>query len=179
MGGDAKGRFRNEDIDGDVGRNAGGDEMSVVFSRVVSCEEDVQSGNLDHVHACAESMAGWVRGDPYAADRVGGVIIYGFDQGECSEVVGFSVELGGKICGGSAIADPDGVLDQPFVDGFCGVGHENATTEIGLGQDVGEAHCVVEVEAVYLHVSINGLHLCCLPSKNCRQENTWSNMSYH
>ena len=95
--GDAEGGFRNEDVDGDVGRDACGDEMSVVFPRVISREEDVQPGNLDHVHASSEGVAGGVRGDSYAADGVGGVIVYGFNQGECSEVIGFGIELSGKI----------------------------------------------------------------------------------
>ena len=64
-------------------------------------------------------------------------------------MVGFSIQLSGEVggCRGT-IADANGVLDQPFIDGFCGVGHEDAAAEIGLGEDVGEAHRMVEVEAI-------------------------------
>jgi hypothetical protein len=37
-------------------------------------------------------------------------------------------------------------LDQPFVDGFGWVGHEDATFEVGLSQDVGKGGGMVEME---------------------------------
>lgn len=47
-----------------------------------------------------------------------------------------------------------GVLHEPFINGFGGVGHIDGCVEGGLGQDVGEGGCVVHVEAIQtLHVS--------------------------
>lgn len=44
------------------------------------------------------------------------------------------------------VPDPHAVLDQPLVDGLCGMGHEDASAKIGLCHDVGQACGMVQVE---------------------------------
>lgn len=82
-----------------------------------------------------------------------GVVIYGFDQRKSSKMIGLSVELGREVGGRGAIADTDRVLDQPLVNCFCGMGHEDTTAEVRLGEDIGKTHCVVEVETRMVSVS--------------------------
>ena len=60
------------------------------------------------------------------------VIIYSFDEWKCGKVIGFGVELGCKVRRGGAVADADRVLNQPFVDCFCRMGHEDTATKIGF-----------------------------------------------
>lgn len=38
--------------------------------------------------------------------------------------------------GSVGILHADGVLHEPFVDGFCRVCHVNAASEVGFGEDV-------------------------------------------
>lgn len=47
---------------------------------------------------------------------------------------------------GSDIPNPHAVLDQPLVDGLGGMGHENASSEIGLCHDIGQACGVIQME---------------------------------
>ena len=77
-----------------------------------------------------------------------GVVVDGFDLGKSGEVIGFGVEGGALVGGGGDILDAHRVLDEPFVNGFCGVGHEDAAAEVGLGEDVGKGGGMVEVKAV-------------------------------
>lgn len=79
---------------------------------------------------------------------MGGVVVDGFDLGKGGEVVGFRVEGGALVGGGRDVLDAHGVLDKPFVDGLCGMSHEDATAEVGFGEDVGEGGGMVEVKAV-------------------------------
>ena len=46
------------------------------------------------------------------------------------------------------------VLHQPFVDGFCGMGHVDTACEVRFGEDIGEGGSVVHVETVEGDVSI-------------------------
>ena len=120
--------------------------MPVLLAAIVAREEDVEARDVDEEHGCAEDVAGGVGGEADARDGVRGVEVDCLDLREGAEVVLLRVEDVAEVGGGGRVADADGVLDQPAVDGFCGVGHEDAAFEGGFAQDVGEGGDVVEVE---------------------------------
>ena len=39
------------------------------------------------------------------------------------------------------------VLYQPLVDGFCWMGHKDASSEVGFGKDIGQCRGMVKMEA--------------------------------
>lgn len=75
-----------------------------------------------------------------------GVVVDGFDRREGGEVIGFIVELNSVFRRRRHVADADRVLDEPFVDGFRWVSHEDATLEVRVCKDVGQRGGMVNVE---------------------------------
>jgi len=66
-------------------------------------------------------------------DGVGSMVVNGFDHGEGREMVGFCVDrLAFGIRRGTANSNT--ILDEPFVDGFCRMCHEDPAFEVGLCQ---------------------------------------------
>ena len=61
-------------------------------------------------------------------------------------MVGFRVERGSLVGGGCCVAYTDRVLDEPFVDGFCWMCHEDSAFEVGFGKDIRKGGCMVEME---------------------------------
>ena len=120
--------------------------MAVLLAAVVAGEEDVEAGDVDEKHGCAEDVAGRVRREADAGDGVRGVEVDGLDLGEGAEVVLLGVKDVAQVGGRGRVADAHRVLDQPAVDGFGGVGHEDAAFERGFAEDVWEGGDVVEVE---------------------------------
>lgn len=127
--------------------------MAIWFAGIVACEEYVEAGDIDEEHGGAEDVPGWVRGDADGGDGMGCVEVDGFDLVERGDVVLFGVEGGTLIGGGRSIGHSDRVLDQPFVDGFGWVGHEDSAFEIGFCKDVREGGCMVEMETERFSVS--------------------------
>ena len=143
----AKGRFCDHDIYlAHVLRDSGSDEMPVLFSGVVTCEEDVQAGNVDEEHGCAEDVAGRIGRYADARDGVRCVKIDRLDLREGVEVVLFVVEDIALVRSGGGIGHPDGILDEPSIDRLCGVGHEDAAFEGSFGKDERKGGNVVEME---------------------------------
>ena len=67
-----------------------------------------------------------------------GIKINGFDHRIGVEMVGLSVHLDLGLGVARHVAHADRVLDQPLVDCFGGMCHEDTALEVGLGQDVGQ-----------------------------------------
>lgn len=72
--------------------------------------------------------------------------VYCFDLCEGGNVVLFGVERSALVRGGGRVGYPDRVLDQPFIDGFGWMCHEDSAFKVGFGEDVRESGCVVEME---------------------------------
>lgn len=47
----------------------------------------------------------------------------------------------------------DAVLDEPFVDCFCRMGHKDTTSKVGFRQDERQTHRVVKVETALVERS--------------------------
>lgn len=58
------------------------------------------------------------------------------DHGVCVEMVLFGIHLDLGFGVARHVADADGVLYEPFVDGFCGMCHEDTAFEVGLCEDI-------------------------------------------
>lgn len=74
------------------------------------------------------------------------VIVDGLDLRKCIEVVLFSVywvRCRVRRC----IAHTYTILDQPFVDSFCGMRHKYTATKISLCEDIRERRGMVNMEA--------------------------------
>ena len=127
--------------------------MTVVFSRVISREQNLQPCNLQEEHGCSQNMAGGVWGNSHTSDGMRGVKVDGLDHGVCVEMVLFRVHLDPGLGVAGHIADTDGVLDEPFVDGFCGMGHKDTALEVGLCEDVWQRGRVIDVKTGHWLVS--------------------------
>ena len=77
---------------------------------------------------------------------MGSMIVNGFDLRKRGEMVCFSVERGSLVGRGGEVLDTDAVLDEPFVNRLCRMGHEYTAAEVGLCQDIGKGRCMVEME---------------------------------
>lgn len=85
--------LRDENIDLDVFGNRCRDQMTIIFSRVVACKEDLEPGDLDDEHGRTEDVPGRIGGYADGGDGVRGVVVYGFNFRKGVEVVGFGVEI--------------------------------------------------------------------------------------
>ena len=116
--------------------------MAVVLAAVVACEEGVEAGNLDQVHACSQDVTGWVWCNSYAVVSVSGVEGDRLDLWQGRENVVLVEELidsATVVCtrsGSMCVLHADRILHEPFVDGFCRVCHVHTASEVGFGQDV-------------------------------------------
>jgi hypothetical protein len=61
-------------------------------------------------------------------------------------MVALGIQGGSLIRRGRGVADPDVVLDQPFVDGFRCVCHKNSAFKICLAEDIWESRGMVDVK---------------------------------
>lgn len=130
--------------------------MPVVLAGVVAREEYFDPGNLNEEHSSTQNMTSRVRRDADRGNGMCGVVVNSFDLGKRVQVIGFCVKLRSLFGGGSSIAitsgksfsfprlysfclpDPDAVLDEPLIDGFCRMGHENSAAEVCFRQNIGE-----------------------------------------
>ena len=76
------------------------------------------------------------------------VVINRLDCGECGEVVSFIVELYSLFRGRRHVANADRVLNEPFVDRFGRVGHEDSALEVRFRKDVWEGSGMIDVATV-------------------------------
>ena len=79
MGGDAIGGFRDEDVNLDVFGYFGRYQVSVVFARVIACEHNLETGNVDEKHCRSQHMASWIGGNVDGRDGMGCVVVYCFN----------------------------------------------------------------------------------------------------
>lgn len=145
--GDAVGGFGDEDVYLDAPGHLGRHEMAILLARVVTREEDVEPCDFDEEHGGAQDVASGIGGDADGRDGVCRVVVDGLDLRECVEMVLLGVdELRSWV--GRRVADAYAVLDEPLVDGLGWMGHEDAASEVGLGQDIGEGGGMVDMETV-------------------------------
>lgn len=85
--GNAVGRLCNEDINLDAFRDLGGNKMSILFTRVIASEEDVETGDLDEEHGRSEHMAGRVGSNSDGGNGMGSMIVDSFNLGESVQMV--------------------------------------------------------------------------------------------
>ena len=83
---------------------------------------------------------------PYARDCVGSIKVDSLDARKCVKMVDLSVHLNLGLSGTGEIADTDGVLDQPFVYGFCGMRHKDTAFKVCLCENVGKRGSMVNME---------------------------------
>lgn len=96
MCGGAVGGFTNEEV-GFLTRNLGGDEMPVVFARVVAGEHDFEAGDLDEEHGTTEDMASVIGCDGDTSMGEGGVVVDGLNARVGGKMVRFGVESFGSV----------------------------------------------------------------------------------
>lgn len=93
-------------------------------------------------------MSGREWRDADAINCVRCVEVNRLDQREGGQVVMLSIQGGALIRRGCRIAHTHVILDQPFVDGLGGMGHEDPALEIRLAENIWKSGRVVDVEAI-------------------------------
>ena len=66
--------------------------MTVIFARIVACEQDVEASDVNEKHGCTKDMAGWNWCETDGGDGMSGVVVYCFYLRECREMICFGVE---------------------------------------------------------------------------------------
>jgi hypothetical protein len=147
MRGNTVRRLGDKNIDLDSLGNLCRNKMSILFPRVVTCEEDVETSNLNEEHGSTEDMTGWVGSDSNGGDGVGSVVVDGLDLRECVQMVLFSIN---RLCSWirRSVADPNTVLNKPLVDSFGRVCHKDTTPEVSLRKDVWQGRRMVDMETM-------------------------------
>jgi hypothetical protein len=121
--------------------------MSVIFSGVVASKKYLKASNLDKKHGSTKNMACRIRCNSDGRDGVCCMIVYSFDLRESVEMIFLRIDrLGGRIRG--CPTNPNTVLDEPFVDSFGRVCHEDTAFEIGLCENIWQRSSMVDMETV-------------------------------
>jgi hypothetical protein len=111
--------------------------MSVIFSRVVAGEQDLETCDFHQEHGGAQYVTGRIWCDADSRDCMCGVEVDGFDHGKGVEMVGLVVHLDLRhLRRAGHVAHADRILDEPFIDGLCGMCHEDSALEVGLCEDI-------------------------------------------
>lgn len=111
MCGSAVGGFADEQVRFLAG-DLGGDEMAVIFARVVASEHNFETSNLNEEHGATEDVTGVVRRDGDAGVGEGGMVVDGLDARVGGEMVRFSVESFGGVVNVAGCVSFIGALDR-------------------------------------------------------------------
>ena len=115
---------------------------------------------------------------------MGCVIVYCFNEGKGTEMVCLRVWRR-RLRGGVRVrGNTNGVLNQPFIDSFCGVCHKHSAPEVCLREHVGEGGCVVDMKTVVMSVLVQCTRISALNAnvKSCLWDQDmhlgWDNILY-
>ena len=82
-------------------------------------------------------MAGRVGSDSDARDSVGSVVVDRFDHGKGGQVIGLVEELRMLLRRRVSILNANHILHKPFVDCFGRMRHEDSSSKVRFGEDIG------------------------------------------
>lgn len=85
---------------------------------------------------------------------MGCMIVYCFNERESAKMVCLRVWRR-RLRGGVRVRrNTNGVLNQPFIDSFCGMCHKHSAPEVCLREHVGEGGGVIDMKTVVMSVFV-------------------------